>query len=214
MRRHEYLGTLPPARQAQRWQDYTSVLLAQPKEGARPVAMRGQGAAQHVRLLGLRADEPSRVQRVLSRTIFAEGATTAQCTVRTQPPGELPYFPLYDSGLEAADIADFWAERNFDLDIPQEAGNCVFCFMKGTRKLLELSKTADFRRKSGTPTDLKWWADFENRHAREAPRRNGEGMSRFGLLGVNATPFEVIARGDAGPSSRYEYGTPACDCTD
>jgi len=134
--------------------------------------------------------------------------------VRTQPPGELPYFPLYDSGIEAKDIADFWIERDFNLDIPQGAGNCVFCFMKGTRQLVELSKRSDHRRKIGTPTDIEWWAQFEQRHAREAPRRNGDGVSRFGFLGVNATPFEAMARGDSGPSSRYEHGTPACDCTD
>ena len=46
--------------------------------------MRGPGAAAHVRLLGLRADEGRRVDRVLSRSLFAEGSTTAQCTVKTQ----------------------------------------------------------------------------------------------------------------------------------
>ncbi|MYH98638.1 MAG: hypothetical protein F4124_04325 [Acidimicrobiia bacterium] len=151
---------------------------------------------------------------MLVRTVFAEGATTSKCTVRTQPPGEQPYFPLYDSGIEAEDIAHFWTARDFDLDIPDGAGNCVFCFMKGTRQLVELSNRADLMQQKNTPTDIRWWAQFEERHARKAPRRDGAGMSRFGLLGVNAITFREIAQGDPGPSSRYEYGTPACDCTD
>ena len=214
LRRHEFLARLPPSRPAQLWQDFTGAPLPDARDDARPAAMRGPSAAQHVRLLGLRADEPNRVQRVLARTVFAEGATTAQCTVRTQPPGELPYFPLYDSGIRADDVARFWVARDFDLDIPEGAGNCVFCFMKGTRQLVELSNRADPMRQKNTPTDIRWWAQFEQRHAREAPRRNGDGVSRFGLLGVNATTFEGIAQGNSGPPSRYEYGTPACDCTD
>ncbi len=146
--------------------------------------------------------------------MFAEGATTAQCTVRTQPPGEQPYFPLYDSGIEAADVACFWTACDFDLDIPEGAGNCVFCFMKGTRQLVELSNRSDPKREPGSPTDIEWWAQFERRHAREVQKRDGDGMSRFGFHGVNAKTFAEIAQGDFGPSSRYEYGTPACDCTD
>jgi len=126
----------------------------------------------------------------------------------------MPYFPLFDSGIEAGDVSRFWDSQDFDLDIPSGAGNCVFCFMKGTRQLVEISVRRDPRRKPGTPTDIGWWAQFEQRHARTAPRRNGRGMSRFGFFGVNATTFGEIADGDSGPPSRYEYGTPACDCTD
>lgn len=176
--------------------------------------MRGPGAAAHVRLLGLRADEGRRVDRVLSRSLFAEGATTAQCTVKTQPPGERPYFPLYDSGFEAADVLSFWRRRDFDLDVPAEAGNCVFCFMKGTRQLVSLGRTSDPRRRAGTPSDIGWWADFEDRHVRSAPKRDGVGVSRFGFFGVNARPFSDLAQGLSDKEDRYATGTPACDCTD
>ena len=213
-RRADHLATLPAARPAQRWNDYTSALIPEAREGARPVPMRGPNAALHVRLLGLRSDEPNRVNRVLSRTVFAEGAISPTCTVRTQPPGEMPYFPLFDSGLTAEDVAGFWASRDFDLHIPSGMGNCAFCFMKGTRQLVELSVRPDPQRRPGTPTDIDWWAEFEQRHAREAPRRTGSGVSRFGFLGVNATTFAELANGSSGSPSRYEYGTPACDCTD
>ena len=212
--RAEYLAALPPARSQQHWTDFTVAPVAAAREGAKPAPMRRPHAAQHVRLLGLRADEPGRVGRVLLRTLYAEGATTAACMVKTQPPGERPYFPLHDSGISADDVAGFWAQRDFDLDVPLGAGNCVFCFMKGTRQLAELANTPDSRRRLGTPADVGWWADFEQRHARVVPRRGGGGTARFGFFGVNKASFQEVALGRPPPDDRYADGTPACDCTD
>ena len=214
LRRARHLACLPVARPAQHWSNFTTAAvpgLVEP--GAQAVAMRGPDAALHVRLLGLRADEPSRVDRVLSRTLFAEGASTAACTVKTQPPGERPYFPLFDAGIDAEGVARYWQSRDFDLDIPNGAGNCVFCFMKGTRQLVSLGSSPDGRRMPGKPTDIGWWADFEQRHLRMAPRRNGSGKSRFGFFGVNSATFVDLVEGTE-HDGRYKNGTPACDCTD
>lgn len=214
--RASYLASLPAARPRQRWKDFTTAPIRHaPGVSARPAPMRGPVAAQHVRLLGLRADEPNRVSRVLSRSLFAEGATTAACTIKTQPPGERPYFPLFDAGLTSEDIVRYWTYRHdFDLDIPEGAGNCVFCFMKGTRQLATLAESTDERRREDTPTDVRWWVDFEERYTRTAPKRNGDGTSRFGFFGVNSLTFSEIAVGIRTKGSRYEHGTPACDCTD
>ena len=214
LRRAEYLASVAPSRPAQRWCDFTNATLPPTGRFARPAPMRGPDAVLHVRLLGLRADESNRVDRVLSRTLFAEGAATPRCTVRTQPPGERPYFPLHDAGIGAGDVLDFWERRDFDLDIPSGAGNCVFCFMKGTVSLVELGKRPDPRRRSMTPSDIGWWADFEQRHLRTAPKRDGEGLSHFGFLGVNSATFADLASGEQDPDGRYASGTPACDCTD
>ena len=213
LNRAKLLASRPIARPTQRWSDFTSAPIPASRSEARTAAMKGPDATPHIRLLGLRADEPKRVERVLSRTVFAEGASTSACTVRTQPPGERPYFPLFAAGIDANDVADYWRSRDFDLSIPVGAGNCVFCFMKGTHQLIELSATPDNRRRSETPTDINWWADFEERHMRTAPKRNGVGMSRFGFFGVNSVTFVDIREG-ANHNGRYEYGTPACDCTD
>ncbi|MCY3820554.1 MAG: hypothetical protein OXH52_14535 [Gammaproteobacteria bacterium] len=176
--------------------------------------MRGRDAALHVRLLGLRADEPNRVHRVLSRSLFAEGATTSACAVRTQPAGERPYFPLHDSGFTKDDVIDYWERRPFDLEIPNGAGNCVFCFMKGTRQLATLAAAPDPRRRCGTPADSRWWIELEDRHARVELRRGGGATSRFGFFGVNAPSFADLLAGDGAAAGRYAQGAPACDCTD
>ncbi|WP_419919923.1 hypothetical protein [Candidatus Poriferisocius sp.] len=222
LRRAKHLASLPSQRPAQDFSDFTDVPLVNHRRNQdnssavkfRPALMRGKKAAQHVRLLGLRADEPKRVDRVLMRCLFAEGATTSGCTVNTQPPGERPYFPLHDAGIDADDVIKFWRERDFDLDIPIGAGNCTFCFMKGTRKLLELSALPDPRRNLGTPSDIGWWADIEQRHMRTEPRRHGDGISTFGFFGVNSGTFEDLSRRCIDGLNRYKEGTPACDCTD
>jgi len=115
--------------------------------------------------------------------------------------------------MEAPDVVRYWRRRDFDLDVPSGAGNCVFCFMKGTRQLVSLGTAPDERRRPGSPTDINWWADFESRHTRTTPKRNGDGTSRFGFFGVNAASFADIASGSA-VEGRYANGTPACDCTD
>lgn len=222
LERAEHLASLPSQRPAQRFADFTAAPLGDRggwrSDGmdyeSRPAPMRGPDAAQHVRLLGLRCDEPKRVQRVLLRCFFAEGAAAAGCTVKTQPPGERPYFPLYSAGIDADAIADYWRGRDFDLDIPPGAGNCTFCFMKGTRQLVELSSTPDPRRSPGGPADIGWWAGIERRYMRTQPRRGGDGVSTFGFFGVNAGTFDDLARGSINGLGRYEQGTPACDCTD
>ena len=68
------------------------------------MSLWGRRPTEFVTLLGLRADEEARGSRILDRTLFAEGAGTAQCTTRTQPPGEHPYFPLADTGPTASDV--------------------------------------------------------------------------------------------------------------
>ena len=211
-----YMTACPPARPAQKWRDFTEGRVWGGRNGwrRRRVPLWGREAAQFVTLLGLRADEPRRVRRVLSRSFYAEDAPRRRCSIRTQPPGERPYFPLYDADLGRDQILDFWRRRDFDLRCPQDAGNCVFCFMKGTRTLQRAASAEDAERVADAPSDVRWWADIERRYRREAPRRGGEGTSRFGFLGVSGPTFAQIGAGTAAERSRFSSGTPACDCTD
>ena len=211
-----YMARQPTSRAAQRWRDYTAASLYtawQPRR-SRPAPLFGPKAVQFVTLLGLRADEPQRVQRIVSRSLLAEGAQRRKCSVRTQPPGERPYFPLQAAGVCASDVRDFWRSQDFDLRCPEHAGNCVYCFMKGTKQLSAAARAEDPQRVAGAPSDILWWADIERRYRREAPRRNGEGISRFGFLGVSGPSFDDISAGAVNPASRFSSDRVACDCTD
>lgn len=211
-----YMCYQPPAREAQRWADFTGAPIVE-RAAAGPAGaaeLWGAQAAEFVTLLGLRGDEERRVSRVLSRSLFAEGAGGRECSIRTQPPGERPYFPLYDAGWGQGEIDAFWREREFALNIPEGAGNCVYCFMKGTRQLQQAAQAPDPARVANAPSDIRWWDEMEQRYRREAPARDGCGVSRFGFLGVRGPTFAEIADPDFELKGRYSTGSPSCDCTD
>ena len=215
-RRISFMTKRPPSRPVQRWEDYTSSPIVKRDfvgpSGQAP--LWGADATEFVTLLGLRGDEERRVNRVLSRSLFAEGAGGRECSIRTQPPGERPYFPLFDEGWDEAEVDAYWQSRDFGLDIPDGAGNCVFCFMKGTREMQGRAQLPDPARVEGAPSDIRWWGEMEDRYRRESPARDGCGTSRFGFFGVNGPTFEMIANPASEMSGRYATGSPACDCTD
>ena len=47
------------------------------------------------------------------------------------------HYPLAEWGIDKQDVMDFWAEQEFDLDLPEHLGNCVWCFKKTDTKLLK-----------------------------------------------------------------------------
>lgn len=213
-RRTEAVMSQPPSRPSQRWQEFTDADVRRAGAPPRQVELWGHGAAEFVTLLGLRHDEQRRINRVLSRSLYAEGASTAQCSIRTQPPGEHPYFPLDDAEIDAASVTEYWSRQDFDLGILQGQGNCTFCFMKGINTIRESASTEDTQRVNGAPSDIQWWIDIEKKYRREVPARDGSGIVSFGFFG-KGTSFEHVMNGGTA-RSRYAgtTGTPACDCTD
>ena len=214
LRRIACMTGRPSARPTQLWRDYTAAPVSRPSEKTTVASMWGHNAKLHVTLLGLRADEERRVRRILERSMFAEGAGSRSCAIRTQPPGERPCFPLVDWGYDEEAIRRFWLRRTFDLDLPHLAGNCVFCFMKGTRTIGMAAHTADPMRVPDAPSDIGWWVRMEQKYRREVPARNGEGVSRFGFFGLRGPTFAKLAAAGGDSGDRYARGVPACDCTD
>lgn len=213
LRRAACMTSLPPARSAQRWRDYTNIVpprLTNGRPGRAP--LWGPDATEYVALLGLRADEPTRIDRIAMRSLFAEGATGRACSIRNQPPGEHPYFPLGEWGLDKSAVTAFWKGQDFDLDIPPDAGNCVFCFMKGPSALSRLAAQIDPDRVDGAPSSVQWWVDVEQRYRRESSRASSDGG--FGFLGLRGPALSRIADGDVACQPHSVTGAPSCDCTD
>ena len=214
LRRIDCITRQPASRPAQRWQDYTGGRVNRPVGTPRLAPMWGSDATLHVTLLGLRADEGGRVRRILDRSLFAEGASTRKCSIRTQPPGERPCFPLVDWGFDEGAVRRFWRHRGFNLELPAMAGNCVFCFMKGTKAIGIGAREPDSMRVPGAPSDIAWWVRMERKYRREVPARNGGGVSRFGFFGLRGPTFATLAAAGGNDGDRYARGVPACDCTD
>lgn len=50
------------------------------------------------------------------------------------------FYPCVDAGVIKGDIHGWWSRQDFNLGIPEELGNCKWCWKKSKRKLLTLGK--------------------------------------------------------------------------
>ena len=97
---------------------------------------RELGIVKYRNLLGIRKDEPRRVQKALK--------DKGDCKVE---------HPLYHAGITEEMINDYWKHSSFDLGIRSDQGNCDLCFLKGRDKLLSLIRE--------DPERTQWWIDQE-----------------------------------------------------
>lgn len=209
----------PVHRPTQAFQDFTGARLTRlrnPNIVARSfdskAQLKGDDPVEFVSLVGLRGDEPRRVNRVLERNNGLEN------TERLAD-GEYVYAPLHDQGFSKKDVLDFWARQTWDLEIPQETNlsNCVYCFMKGERALRAIAAHCE---KAGQkyhagPNSISWWADIERRYARVVPSRGDpNAVTRFGFFGANRLEYEEIIDTVDQPYSNAPIGALPCDCTD
>jgi 3'-phosphoadenosine 5'-phosphosulfate sulfotransferase (PAPS reductase)/FAD synthetase len=85
--------------------------------------------------IGIRADEPRRAAKVTRDRV-----------------------PLFVDGITSKDVGNFWAEQDFDLELPNingktYHGNCDLCFLKGYPQTLSLIQEK--------PERAIWWIEQE-----------------------------------------------------
>jgi 3'-phosphoadenosine 5'-phosphosulfate sulfotransferase (PAPS reductase)/FAD synthetase len=85
--------------------------------------------------IGIRADEPRRAAKVTRDRV-----------------------PLFVDGITSKDVGNFWAEQEFDLELPNingktYHGNCDLCFLKGYPQTLSLIQEK--------PERAIWWIEQE-----------------------------------------------------
>lgn len=134
----------------------------------------GDKAIAFVSCLGIRKDEEARVEKIRARISHANG----RGTLFSQPPKEEIMTPLVDSGVSQQDVIDFWKEQSFNLELPDSGifSNCVYCPLKGKRKLLQLAmaERSNGTRTELTPASIDWWVAMERKYSRNlnAEERN------------------------------------------
>jgi 3'-phosphoadenosine 5'-phosphosulfate sulfotransferase (PAPS reductase)/FAD synthetase len=108
----------------------------------------------YTKAVGLRADEPGRVSRLLAGTGETRSAEHLVC-------------PLAEAGVTVADVMTFWQSQPFDLRLRPDEGNCDLCFLKrkGTLKTIMHER----------PDLAAWWVAQEQdgklfRSLRDRPR--------------------------------------------
>ena len=158
----------------------------------------------HALAIGFRHDEPRRVLRWEDRI----------CNEPDRFKGMLPFFPLYDLRVTKEYVADYWAKQKFRLSIPQYLGNCVYCFLKGVKNL---EAVRDLKREifKGTPSDIQWWIDMENKYIRDLVVE-GVKVSKykqFGFFNHDSYSYKLLRDG-VRPSDKVLQQVTSCDCTD
>lgn len=98
-------------------------------------------------VLGLRADEPSRVARARARARDASEKEPWDTAM-----------PLHAAGITKRDVLEFWRRQNYDLRLPNiggttPAGNCDLCFLKSVATIQGLMRD--------NPGMADWWIEAE-----------------------------------------------------
>ena len=100
--------------------------------------MKSIGVEEFCTVLGLRADEPRRVSKV------------------KQDPTRDIAVPLFEAKADEKTLGEFWAQNNFDLELPNNDkafGNCDLCFLKSQARIERVIEH--------DPKLANWWIDME-----------------------------------------------------
>ncbi|MYB33536.1 MAG: hypothetical protein F4X92_00095 [Gammaproteobacteria bacterium] len=167
-----YVRQCPHYRPAQNWQDFTSAnivfdnpLLKKNILGGK-AELYGSHAANYYSYLGIRSDEKHRAEKIRARVAAsAKGKTRS---LFQQPPGEIILTPLVDSGVDQQGVLSFWIEQEFDLNLPLNGlySNCLFCPLKGKKKLVRIARE-ELASEKFTPVSIDWWAGMEEKYSRD-----------------------------------------------
>lgn len=122
--------------------------------------MRSLGYDEWANVMGIRADEPSRVSRLRSPGRDNSGGD--------------PVLPLADTGVTKRIVGEFWKGQPFDLELQNidgvtPEGNCDLCFLKGVNSVY-----SQIRKE---PCRAVWWAGQERKVAEI--RQDAGGASLF-----------------------------------
>ena len=80
----------------------------------------GLDKTNRVMAIGIRADESHRKSKVAEENNFI--------------------YPLIDWDIDKEDVLSWWEDQDFDLEIPEHMGNCVWCWKKSYIKLVTVMR--------------------------------------------------------------------------
>lgn len=162
------------------------------------------GYARWRNAVGLRADEPRRVEKMLAGNLTGKDRWQNAC-------------PLSAAGVTKEQVVAFWRTQPFDLELPSAAGvtpagNCDLCYLKGVRVKRRLVHD--------DPESATWWADME-RLVGEITGRPDAPNARFRLdcetydeMRRNALAGTPAGRGMATDEEMADDPGIDCACTD
>jgi 3'-phosphoadenosine 5'-phosphosulfate sulfotransferase (PAPS reductase)/FAD synthetase len=125
-------------------------------------------------VVGLRADEPNRVERMLSPKARKKAGAESRYVV----------LPLATAGITKPDVMAFWSRQPFDLGLKGAwEGNCDGCFLK--------RRAAVARMFRDHPERMTWWEEVEEARKADHPRVRKPGVALFRM---DRPPYSEIRR--------------------
>lgn len=224
LEKKKFLLSQVHCRESQHYNDYSSVFepfkneIIQSKIDGDFIKF-GYDDVQYIGLVGLRADEKHRVEKVLLRS--------ASSRDDNQYSGEHVYAPLYEANCTVDNVIHFWKNQDWDLELDPKAqlSNCTFCFLKGAENLKSIN--AHFQEKNDpqlvdSPCDLNWWVKIEEKYAKDFVAEGKETRKHvpdnlIGFFGAKSGYFyKYIAsnKQDSRIDADYPAGYIPCDCTE
>jgi len=92
------------------------------------------GKGSYLRWLGIRVDEQRRIKSTEQQLDFFQKGKTISKRIKTTK------YLAHISDFTKLDVLDWWKDQDFDLDLDEHLGNCVFCIKKGANKLALAAK--------------------------------------------------------------------------
>lgn len=184
----------------------------------------GNGGIEYVAFIGLRADEQVRVARVESRS------SNPHANVGYE--GEQVYMPLATMHINKENVNAFWQKQDWGLNLPENGSlsNCVYCFLKGSTNLAQVHTQMEEQKPTeidgfgsirGTPSDIDWWIDKEERYGRDLEKENRARTNPdahiIGFFGATSGfSYGTIATSAAKGESLEQFANAVlpCDCTE
>lgn len=102
--------------------------------------LKSLGIKQYINYLGIRADEPQRYSKIISRNnknIYND-------------------MPLFYNNVTKKEVENYWLNMPFDLKHNSLFGNCDLCFLKGKNKIIQILKNE--------PKKAEWWIKQEEKN--------------------------------------------------
>lgn len=211
-KKKEFVLNCPLIRQKQNYQDFTSVDLSYRKE------IKGD---EYLTFIGFRSDEPARITKMKDRIAKTDPKSAAyndEINLIKFPylkdGCEHVYMPMIKFEITKQDVFEFWEKQSFDLGLSYDGiyGNCVYCFMKGSKKLLDIK--SNFSVKS--PENIDWWIQMEQKYQRDlvAEKRQAKksGAKFVNFFGESTkVSYEKIKCGNVGNEDAISL---PCHCSD
>lgn len=147
--------------------------------------VKSLGITDYEQAIGIRADESHRINR-------------------DRAAKENIIYPLADIiQVNKKFILSWWANQEFDLNLPEYLGNCDCCFKKSVKRLIQIARTE--------PERLSWWSRMEKDFGHIKAKENNP----FVFFRGNRSAEDLLALAKETPSlfdnPEYEFETD-CFC--